>query len=208
MGSTTESNLKPPVAPSISTEELAANVEGRTRAITVLSAVRPFFSCWLRFIYFVSRYVPAATSPLRKLSFIHFARWNLLTRIPENGFQQKPEHLNSTYLMFTSNFNGTWAQYIDAFSYVVRSGMSLIWGSSYGFPGPMPVKPFKDYIRRNEFVASHYYSAYPKASTTVILSALELDIRLAQFQRDTVGVSAGQFHVQYQKFITDVQRYV
>jgi hypothetical protein len=39
--------------------------------------------------------------------------------------------------------------------------MKAIWGTSYGFPGPIPVEPFKAYIRRNEFVANHYWSAYP-----------------------------------------------
>ena len=39
--------------------------------------------------------------------------------------------------------------------------MKGIWGTSYGFPGPIPVEPFKDYIRANEYVANHYYNAYP-----------------------------------------------
>ena len=56
--------------------------------------------------------------------------------------------------------------------------MRAVWGGSYGFPGPLPVSPFKDYIRRNEFVADHFWSAYPEASTTMVLSALEVQERL------------------------------
>jgi hypothetical protein len=59
-----------------------------------------------------------------------------------------------------SNFNGTWDQCIDAFSEVVPARTKAIWGSSYGFPGPIPVEPFKSYIRRNEYIANHYWSAY------------------------------------------------
>ena len=29
--------------------------------------------------------------------------------------------------------------------------MRAIWGTSFGFPGPLPVEPFKGYIRRNEY---------------------------------------------------------
>ena len=50
--------------------------------------------------------------------------------------------------------------------------MKAFWGSSYGFPGALPTGPFKDYIRRNEIDASHYYSAYPDATMTMVLAAL------------------------------------
>ena len=102
------------------------------------------------------------------LSFIHYARWAVIERFPDgNG----GERLNHSYLFFESNFNGTWDQYIDAFSEVVALRMKAIWGTSFGFPGPLPVEPFKEYIRRNEFVANHYWSAYPGATTTEIVSA-------------------------------------
>ena len=65
--------------------------------------------------------------------------------------------------------------------------MTLFWGSSYGFPTPLPTGRFKDYIRRHEIVASHFYSAYPDATTTMVLSALELDAKLRDFRKRTTG---------------------
>ena len=56
--------------------------------------------------------------------------------------------------------------------------MKAIWGTSYGFPGPIPVEPFKDYIRRNEYVANHYWSAYPGCTTTEIVSAAHVEAAL------------------------------
>jgi len=125
-----------------------SNIEGRAQAITVLSPIKPYWSIWLRILFWLTKKFPSITGPLRQLSFIHFARWNLVSRIPFNGPPQLKERLNYTYLLFTSNFNGTWDQYIDAFSYTVSRQMSLIWGSSYGFPGPMPVQPFKGHYQR------------------------------------------------------------
>ena len=100
------------------------------------------------------------------LSFIHYARWVIVKEFPPGG-----EKLHYPYLLFESNFNGSWDQYIDAFSEVVPARMKGIWGTSYGFPGPIPVEPFKDYIRANEYVANHYWNAYPGATTTEIISA-------------------------------------
>ena len=65
--------------------------------------------------------------------------------------------------------------------------MKGIWGTSYGFPGPIPVEPFKDYIRKNEYVANHYWSAYPAATTTEIISAQRVARALDDFQPRRVG---------------------
>ena len=111
------------------------------------------------------------------LSFIHYARWAVIERFPDGG---GGERLNHTYLLFESNFNGTWDQYIDAFSEVVPFRMKAIWGTSFGFPGPLPVEPFKGYIRRNEFVANHYWSAYPGATTSEIVSAARVEAALEE----------------------------
>lgn len=186
--------------------ERVSNIEGRAQAITVLSPIKPYWSLWLRILFWLTKRFPSLTGPLRRLSFIHFARWNLVTHIPFNDSPQGRERLNYTYLLFTSNFNGTWDQYIDAFSYTVARQMSLIWGSSYGFPGPKPVQPFKDYIRRNEFLANHYYSAYPGSSTSVILSALELTRQFELFTQEVAYVTPQEFQKKYHAFLTKVQR--
>ena len=103
----------------------------------------------------------------------------MIRRFPDGG---GGERLGHTYLFFESNFNGTWDQYIDAFSEVVPTRMKAIWGSSYGFPGPIPVEPFKAYIRKNEYVANHYWSAYPGATTTEIISAQRVAAALDEFR--------------------------
>lgn len=185
-----------------------SNLDGKAQAITVLSPVKPYWSIWLRFLFWLTRHISSLTAPLRRLSFIHYARWNIVTSIPFNGSPQPPEQLHYTYLLFTSNFNGTWDQYIDAFSYTVPKQMSQIWGSSFGFPGPIPVQPFKDYIRKNEFVANHYYSAYPSATATAILSALELKKRFDAFVLETQGMSPAQFKDAYSTFLTQVQQFL
>ena len=106
------------------------------------------------------------------------------SQLPDLG--QPTERLEHPMFMFESNYNGTFEQYIDAFSKVLGSGMTAFWFTSYGFPGPLPVQPFKDYIRRNEFVLDHYYSAYPTETVTQAVTALELRDRHIEFL-DTVA---------------------
>ena len=62
--------------------------------------------------------------------------------------------------------------------------MTAFWGSSYGFPKPLPTAPFKEYIKDNEIEACHYYSAYPEATITMVQASLELDVKLAPLKRN------------------------
>jgi hypothetical protein len=73
--------------------------------------------------------------------------------------------LQYDYLFFFSNLNGTWNQYIDAFSAVVSDGLDAIWCWSEKFSGAVPVTPFKEYIARVQFETDYYYDAYPHATT-------------------------------------------
>src|SRR4051794_33343473 len=180
-----------------------ANVEGKATAITVLTPVRHGGRFWLALVFWAGRTITATLKKLQLLSFIHYARWAVIRRFPDGG---EGERLKHTYLFFESNFNGTWDQYIDAFSEVVPTRMRAIWGTSYGFPGPIPVEAFKAYIRRNEFVANHYWSAYPGASTSEIVAAGRLAPALDAFKRRAARLPPAAFAEAYARFLTDVQR--
>ena len=177
-----------------------ANVEGRATAITVLTPVKPVGRFVLPIVFWIGRNVTRTLKKLQMLSFIHFARWIVIPRFPDG------EKLHYRYLFFESNFNGLWDQYIDAFSEVVPERMKGIWGTSYGFPGPIPVEPFKAYIRKNELVANHYWSAYPAATTTEIISAQRVAAALDDFQRRSAGLDPEAFAAAYRALLTDVQR--
>lgn len=85
-------------------------------------------------------------TPLDDIATIHFARWVILP-----GDQQ---------LLFTSNFDGSYEQYIHDFVYVANSGMTtrdnqmavkwmdLIWGHCVGYPGTEDFQAFLDYIQQ------------------------------------------------------------
>jgi hypothetical protein len=177
-----------------------ANVEGRATAITVLTPVKPIGRFLLPIVFWVGRNAAWTLKKLQMLSFIHFARWIVIPRLPDG------EKLHYEYLYFESNFNGLWDQYIDAFSEVVPARMKGIWGTSYGFPGPIPVEPFKAYIRANEYVANHYWSAYPGATTTEIISAKRVAAALNDLRARAAELEPEAFKAAYEQMITTVQR--
>ena len=181
-------------------------VDGRATALTVMSPVHHLGVAKLKLFFFLSKHIKALNKELETLSFIHYARWTVLSGIPFNGAPHEREDLHYDYLFFETNFNGTWDEYIDAFSEVVPEKMSAIWDSSFGFPGPQPVGPFKEYIHRNDLPIAHYYGAYPEASTKLILSALRVRAEVARFNELTAGITdPNEFKAAYNDLLTTIQ---
>lgn len=180
------------------------NIDGEAVALTVFSTVKLWGLLELPLFFLFVRLRRNSLNTLKQLSFIHAARWSVLRELPANG-PQPTRKLRHPHLYFESNFNGGWEEYIDAFSYVLTLGMWAFWGSSYGFPNALPAGPFKDYIRRNEYTANHYYSAYPEATTTTVLASLQLSPKVAELRRRAPGMSPEEFGAAWQALLSEVQ---
>jgi hypothetical protein len=194
-----------PITPGSAGTELD-NVDGQAVALTVFSTVKWWGRLFLPLFFLWIRLRAGSLNTLKQLSFIQSARWALVFRIPYNGHPQPRRRLRYPHLFFESNFNGGWEEYIDAFSYVLTTGMWAFWGSSYGFPKALPAGPFKHYIRDNEIVASHYYSAYPTATATTVLAALELAPQVAALCEQATDMSPEEFARAWRRFTTDLQQ--
>src|SRR5439155_5397423 len=153
-----------------------ANIAGKSYALTAFTPMHPL-KTWGARAAFKALHLGLFKSDqtkLRNLSFIHFARWVIIGRhtFPRLSLTQPVEPLAYDYLLFESNFNGTWEQYIDAFSDVIPGGMDNIWRWSKKYPKSVPVDPFLDYIRASQIDTTYYYNACPDASTNDIKMAL------------------------------------
>ena len=108
---------------------------------------------------------------LQRLSFIHFAHWTVVKRIPPGT--RSGRKLRHPYLIFQTNFNRGWREYVEAFALVIPNGVRGNWAEVYGFPDPKPVGPFLDYVEPRFTDPAHFYCAYPQSSTRMVISALE-----------------------------------
>ena len=184
-----------------------SNINGKVYAMNAITPMRPWKTWLLRGFFFILGHVKPLQSDLVNLSFIQFARWVVIPRasFPFLGHTQKSETLQYDYLLFFSNFNGTWNQYIDAFSDVLSKGLNLVWRWSEKFPGSVPVTPFKEYIARVQFDTDYYYTAYPQATANDVKAA-----HVVQNALDTLACNAEtrtpeQFREAYLQFVIAVQ---
>jgi hypothetical protein len=111
-------------------------------------------------------------------------------------------------LLFFSNFNGTWNQYIDAFSAVLAKGLNLIWRWSEKFPGSVPVTIFKEYIARVQFDTDYYYTAYPHATANDLKSAQIVQAAFDSLSEQATNSTPQQFGDAYLNFVLQVQTHL
>ncbi|HEU4650988.1 MAG TPA: hypothetical protein VFS49_06195 [Croceibacterium sp.] len=150
------------------------NVAGKAYAMNVITPMRPRMT-WINHLAFmVARAIPSTLAGLLGLGLIHFARWVIIRRDQWPQLGQPPAGLANDYMLFCSNFNGTWDQYIDAFADGIPSGLDLFWYSSTKYPNSIPISAFKDYIRVNQVDTNYYYNATPGSGQRDIKLALKL----------------------------------
>lgn len=176
--------------------------------VTIISPIRRFWKWWLLLSWLWADRSAWVKRPLIELSFIHFAHWAVVSRIPASGWPWRSQRLPHPYLLFQSNFDDDLDAYIDAFAFVVPGRIRGVWGGSYNFPGPLPADRFIQYISDHNTRELHYYCAYPDDSTSMIVSALELKERLARFQERTHQRGDRKFNKRLDKLLqrSELQR--
>ncbi|MBT5950334.1 hypothetical protein N9M30_02020 [Pseudomonadales bacterium] len=185
-----------------------SNIRGKAYAMNVITPQRSWKSRILRLAFAILT-LKVTQKDLRKLSFIHFARWTI---IPRNGFpsfpgQTRGESLRFDYLLFESNFNGSWNEYVDAFNAALAVKLNLVWCWSEKFPGSVPLSPFKAYIEHNQKYNDWYYMAYPGSTVTDVKNAILVAEAFPALVEST-NASEAEFTQAWQKFTAIAQNRV
>lgn len=184
-----------------------SNIAGKAYAMNVITPIR-WYKVWInRLIFKIALSKPSTLKGLITLSLIHYARWVI---IPRNAFphldpSQPKENLNYAYMLFFSNFNGSWDQYVDSFTFAIPSGLDLFWKWNVRYPKSVPLTPFHNYIRHNQIDTSHYYSAYPMAASNDVKSAKKLKQALIDFNATSSNKTPDEFLVDYNRLLNHLQ---
>src|SRR5262249_6776504 len=115
-----------------------SNIAGKAYAMNLITLIK-WFMVPINKVIFWGIGLPFFSSKLRgllTLSMIHYARWVILRLedFPRLNQTQPKEKLEYAYMLFFSNFNGTWEQYVDSFSAAIPSGLDALWYRNVGWP--------------------------------------------------------------------------
>lgn len=185
-----------------------SNIAGKAYAINVITPIRGWTTWLNKLIFWVAIKMPKTLNGLMTLSLIHYARWVIIERdqFPVLSPDQPKEKLKYNYMLFFSNFNGSWAQYVDSFTFAIPSGLDMFWKWNVRYPKSVPLTPFHDYIHFNQIQTDHYYNAYPMASANDVKSAKKLHLALMDFDaRLNEHTSDEAFQKKFHLLLRDLQ---
>ena len=129
-------------------------------------------------------------SALARLEQLHASRLQIFDHLVHQGDRQKPDRLQSNYLVFTSSFDGDLDTYLDAICERIPAEADAWWGHCVGYPGTADRAAFKRYIADHQIHTNLFASAYPNASVSKVRESLALRDRVVDFAADAQGLDA------------------
>jgi hypothetical protein len=184
-----------------------SNIAGKAYAMNAITPIKSRLTWFNKFIFWVALKRPATLKGLITLSLIHYASWVIIkkTRFPRLDQSQPQEDLTYSYMLFFSNFNGSWDQYIDSFTFAIPSGLDMFWKWNIRYPKSVALTPFHKYIKYNQIETIHYYNAYPLAASNDIKSAKAVKNALVAFQQHAPDASDQAFLKRYNALLRGLQ---
>ena len=184
-----------------------SNVAGKAYAMNVITPIRSHTTWLNKLIFWIALKKPSTLKGLVALSLIHYARWVIIKpgQFPRLSPDQPHEDLKYHYMIFFSNFNGSWNQYVDSFSTAIPGGLDKFWFKNIEYPASIPMLPFHRYITSNQVWTDHYYNAYPMASANDVKSAKRVKTHLLAFIHDVEWTTPDEFQHRYNSLLLELQ---
>jgi hypothetical protein len=184
-----------------------SNIAGKAYAMNVITPLH-WYTAWLTRLYFWgSVKFPKFIAGLLTLSLIHYARWVILkpSQFPRLSPEQPKEDLKYNYMVFFSNFNGSWDQYVDSFSSAIPQGLDKYWAYNIKYPKSVPMLPFHRYITSNQLWTDHYYNAYPMASSNDVKAGKRVKDTMRSFIGNVQNSDPDEFQQKYNTLLIALQ---
>ena len=184
-----------------------SNVAGKAYAMNVITPIRSHLAWVNKLIFWAALKFPSTLKGLITLSLIHYARWVIIgkNQFPHLAPEQPKEELSYSYMLFFSNFNGSWDQYVDSFTFTIPGGLDMFWKWNIRYPKSVALTPFHKYIQYNQIETVHYYNAYPLAASNDVKSAKTVKDALIAFDQAAHEGTDAEFLKRYHTLLRGLQ---
>jgi hypothetical protein len=131
------------------------------------------------------------SSPLQRLTTVHFGRWVIVPDFVSDRSQPRPEHLPSPYLLFSVTFDGSLDAFLGDLCDKLATEAETIWACCKGAPVPTRGVALQEYLKHNQIATGLFYAAYPSASVTTVKQALDARTKAIAFAARGQGMELG-----------------
>jgi hypothetical protein len=169
---------------------------GQARALTVLTAIRDGHESELA--HHLSALSSGDASPLAQVPGTHFARWVVIDDVVYEG-EGDQGHLTRAQLLFTSNFDGEHAPYLEALRTCLGEAADAIWGHCAGYPGHDEPAAFARYLQSHRVESSLFFSAYGTETVDDVKRSLKTRHTLIDFALGAQKMGAEELQAAFAK---------
>jgi hypothetical protein len=137
---------------------------GQANELTVITRIKPGALDALRQILAD----PALDVPhmFTAIPTVHYARWTVL--------QLGGDREEAARLLFSSNYDGTFDDYVAALAATIPDALDRIWNHCEGWPGEATPEAIRGFITDHAEKAALFYAAYPDATVREVKRALKM----------------------------------
>jgi hypothetical protein len=180
--------------------QLDHNRVGTAYGLTVYTAIAPGREEQVRETI---EAVPKDGGPFSRLPMVHFARLQIFDHLVYQGAPQKPDGLRSSYLVFTSSFDGGRDAFLDAVCDRMPAEADSWWSHCVGYPGTGDRAAFRRWIKHNQIPTHLITSPYPTATVQDVRESLALRERLVAFATEAQGLDAAELQERFKRELAD-----
>ena len=141
----------------------------------------------------------AEASPLARVPGTHFARWVIVDDVVYEGGRQRRDALTAARLLFTSNFDGPLAGYLEALRTGLGADADAIWGHCAGYPGRREGGAFAAWMRAHQVESALFFSAYGDQTVAEVRRNLDERSRLMAFALEAQGLPPAQLQKRFRR---------
>ena len=140
---------------------------------------------------------PEDASPLARVAGTHFARWVIIEDVVYEGGRQRRDALRASRLLFTSNFDGPLAAYLEALRTELGDDADAVWSHCAGYPGRVEAPAFAAYFRDHQVESALFFGAYGDQTVAEVHANLERRTRLIEFAMEAQGLAPAELQARF-----------
>jgi hypothetical protein len=170
------------------------DISGQAQALSVLTAIRDGHES--RLARCLNGLGSGHESPLASVPATHFARWVVIGDVVYEDKGSR-EHLECGQLLFTTNFDGDLAAYLESLRTGLGESADAIWGHCHGYPGSDDAARFAGYLRAHSVESSLFFAAYGDRTVTDVTDSLATRAKLIDFALRMQGLASAELQAAF-----------
>jgi hypothetical protein len=139
-----------------------------------------------------------------KVSSTHLARLVVMDDVVFVGTPAHEEHLQSKYLVFETNFDGTLDTYLERMAREAPEEVHAVWQHCVGYPGVKDPAAFAAYMKKCQIETTYFFADVNNKTVQQTLRALKVQSGMAHFIEANQGKSAGEIQAAFRQFLEKV----